>query len=1193
MQFRRSGSARPWSSVTGAAAVAAAVIGGALGATPSAVAAPVPAPSPSQPARDAAERAAPDAQEAVSRLYPRPRSAKANQDSVPVTVTEAVTVVAAPDADRFALGVVRTALRSAGARHVATADPGAPLPESGTLVYVGGPAAETALRSLKAPSPDGLPAGGYVLATGASTGAVKDTAGSRDVVALAGADAEGTFHAAQTLRQLVREGAFPGVTVRDWPSAPVRGVVEGFYGEPWSQRERLAQLDFLGRTKQNRYLYAPGGDLYRQAQWRDEYPKARRDEFRALAARAARNHVTLGWAVAPGQSLCFSSDDDVAALADKLESLWRLGVRAFQLQFQDVSYEEWHCDADRDAYGTGPKAAAAAQARVANEIAERLRERHPDAPPLSVMPTEFYQDGATEYRSALARKLHPAVEVAWSGVGVVPPKITGAQLGAAADAFDHPLVTMDNYPVNDFADDRVFLGPYTGRDPAVAGASASAGAGAGAGAGTGATADTAAGLLANAMRQPVASRIALFTTADFAWNPGGYDADASWRAALDDLAGGDAQARDALAVLAGNSNSSALDEDESAQLAPLLRDFWAAFEAEQPSKLPRAAGDLGAAFDSMAQAPARLTGVADGALSRELRPWLDQLARYGEAGRAAVDMLSAQRRGDGDRAWASQLAVQEARRKLDASGATVGDGVLGPFLDRALAEAGSWTGVRADGARPVSTMGAARDSGPSLMLDGKRSTFYWTDAPPQPGDTIGVHLGAARNVSEIRIEMGGTGAADDDYLRDAVLEYAAGDGGGWHRISVHHDQRTITARLPRGTSAREIRLRVTKAGTTKAAVRSFTVTTPDTVRPSVSGGPAARPGSPLHAAADGDPATAYRAAAAPGGQRPMDPSGLTVHFGTTRPLDKVTVLTDPGVPSRADVEAHVPGQGWRTLGALRDGWTELAARGARADAVRLSWEDGTAAPAVHEVVPWFADTPAARLNLPRSEVDVEIGGPPATVDAELEATRADASRGEVAAKAPKGLKADVPDGVVLRRGGRLTVPVTVTVPEGTEPGSYSVPVRLNVDGRTIERRVEVRAFPRSGGPDLALGAGASSSGDETPDFPAFAITDGDPGTRWSSPLTDDAWVRVDLREPARIGLVVLHWQDAYASGYRVETSPDGRHWYPAATVRDGRGGREEVRLDAPNTRHIRIQGTERGTKYGYSLFSVEAYAVRD
>lgn len=75
--------------------------------------------------------------------------------------------------------------------------------------------------------------------------------------------------------------------------------------------------------------------------------------------------------------------------------------------------------------------------------------------------------------------------------------------------------------------------------------------------------------------------------------------------------------------------------------------------------------------------------------------------------------------------------------------------------------------------------------------------------------------------------------------------------------------------------------------------------------------------------------------------------------------------------------------------------------------------------------------------------------------------------------------------------------------------------------------------------------------------------------------------------------MVLQWQDAYASRYRVQVSADGRTWRTAATVRDGKGAREAVRMDAKDTRFLRIQGDGRATEFGYSLWSVEAYAVAE
>lgn len=984
-----------------ATAVAVAVIGGLLGPFgPAAVAAPV------TPAATAADRTGDTGMPAV---WPRPQSVEASGRAV--TLGTEVTLLPAPEADPYAVDALRGLLRDSGVRTVHDA-----LPGGGPVIRLGGTDAGLALRALRAPERADLPSGGYRLAVGET--------GGRPVIALDGVGEDGLFHGVQTLRQLVKDGTVAGAVVRDWPGTAVRGTTEGFYGQPWTREERLAQLGFMGRTKQNRYLYAAGDDPYRQTRWRDPYPADERADFRALAAKARAEHVTLGWAVSPGQAMCMASDADVRALNRKIDAMWALGVRAFQLQFQNVSYSEWHCDEDAEKFGSGPEAAAKAQARVASAVARHLADRHPDAEPLSVMPTEFYQDGATDYRTALAAALDERVQVAWTGVGVVPRTITGRELAGARAAFRRPLVTMDNYPVNDYAQDRIFLGPYTGRDPAVAGGSAA--------------------LLSNAMEQPSASRIPLFTAADFAWNPKGYRPQESWQAAIEDLAGGDATARAALEALAGNSATSLLGGDESAYLRPLLSAFWATRPAAHSSDRAardKAARELRAAFGVMRQAPERLSTPADGRLQDEVRPWSGQLARYGRAGEFAVDLLLAQERGDGAAAWKAQLALEPLREKIAASTATVGKGVLDPFLKRVVAEADAWNGTDRD----------------------------------------------------------------------------------------------------TGTTSR-------------------------------------------------------------------DAHGYTLRLDRARPLEAVTTLTRPGDEAAGAVlEAHVPGEGWRGLGPLSAaGWTQTAAKGLRADALRVAVPSARPAlvgppapgvagtrppsdgvPEVRALVPWFEDEPAARLALARDRTDAVIGGGTQRVEARLAGGRPGEVKGRLTAKAPKGIEVKVPEQTTVTGGSRTDVPVDITVPADTPAGEYEVPLRFEGEESTLT----VRAFPRTAGPDLVRTATASSSGDETPDFPASAASDGDPETRWSSPAEDGAWWQAELPAPVRLGQVVLRWQDAYASRYRVQVSPDGRTWRTAATVRDGGGGRESVRMDAKDTRFIRVQGDGRATEYGYSLWSVEAYAV--
>ncbi|MET8509048.1 discoidin domain-containing protein, partial [Streptomyces sp. NPDC004787] len=323
------------------------------------------------------------------------------------------------------------------------------------------------------------------------------------------------------------------------------------------------------------------------------------------------------------------------------------------------------------------------------------------------------------------------------------------------------------------------------------------------------------------------------------------------------------------------------------------------------------------------------------------------------------------------------------------------------------------------------------------------------------------------------------------------------------------------------------------------------------------------------------------------------PNTYTVRLDRSRPVETLTVMTDPvaaGGAGTGFLEAYVPGEGWRRIGPLAaSGWTQADLKGLRAEALRVVWTGPGAAPRVRSLVPWFADGPRAGLALSRTETDAEIGGPAQRVDVILEGRRAAEVRGPLTAGAPRGITVRLPAQAVVPRGTTATVPLEVSVAPDVPSGSYEVPVSF--DGQ--RQVLTVRAFPRTGGPDLARTGTASSSGDETPDFPAALANDGDPETRWSSPVEDGAWWQVELAEPARIGQVVLHWQDAHASRYRVQVSSDGRAWRTAATVRDGRGGRESVRMDAADTRFLRVQGDARATEYGYSLWAVETYAVAE
>jgi hypothetical protein len=95
---------------------------------------------------------------------------------------------------------------------------------------------------------------------------------------------------------------------------------------------------------------------------------------------------------------------------------------------------------------------------------------------------------------------------------------------------------------------------------------------------------------------------------------------------------------------------------------------------------------------------------------------------------------------------------------------------------------------------------------------------------------------------------------------------------------------------------------------------------------------------------------------------------------------------------------------------------------------------------------------------------------------------------------------------------------------------------------------------------------------------------------WSSVFNSDPqWIAFDFGVPRNIGRVVLDWQSAYATSYRLETSADGQNWTQAYSTDSGQGKVETINLAPVTARWIRLYGTKRATKYGYSLLGFHAY----
>ncbi|PAZ13688.1 hypothetical protein CLM62_23480 [Streptomyces sp. SA15] len=125
--------------------------------------------------------------------------------------------------------------------------------------------------------------------------------------------------------------------------------------------------------------------------------------------------------------------------------------------------------------------------------------------------------------------------------------------------------------------------------------------------------------------------------------------------------------------------------------------------------------------------------------------------------------------------------------------------------------------------------------------------------------------------------------------------------------------------------------------------------------------------------------------------------------------------------------------------------------------------------------------------------------------------------------------------------------------------------------------------------NLAEGASAAASSAESNPFTSYApgrAVDGDADTRWASDWSDDQWLRIDLGSTHLVRRVTLDWERAYGRSYRVELSTDGVNWRTAWSTTTGDGGLDTARFTGTPARHVRVQGLDRGTDWGYSLREV-------
>ena len=607
-------------------------------------------------------------------------------------------------------------------------------------------------------------------------------------VKITGFDERGAFYGLQTLRQVLESGKLPYMEINDWPDLKYRGVVEGFYGTPWSHEVRISLIDFYGQNKMNTYLYGPKDDPYHSCpNWRLPYPEDEARNIGELVKACERNRVDFVWAIHPGQDIKWN-EEDYGNLLNKFNLMYDLGVRSFAIFFDDISGE-----------GTNPTR----QAELLNRLNSEFVKVKGDVRPLIVCPTDYSRlwanPGPNGNLSIYGKILDPSIEVFWTG-DYVCSDLTEETMEWVNTRIKRPAFYWWNFPVTDYARHIIMQGPAYGLDKSLTG-------------------DDLCGIVSNPMEHGEASKIALYGVADYSWNIAGYNPLDNWERGLAELV---PDATDAYRTFAIHScdTETGYRRSESWETETFLVDNYTEDQYDA----------LMAEFRRIREVPGEMEeGCGNGLLLDELRPWLTEFGKLGVRGEKALELVKVLEDGDYAAFWPAYTENLMTQEELDSYNAhKCGTLKLQPFYENAMDDLGvmffeSLSGERSSVMHGMGSFNNSFSTQTKLMFDNDSTTYYTSGVAQSKGSWIGVDLGSVIPVKEIFILQGRNSVDDVDYFDHAALQYSE-DGKTWKTLLDDMQKQYVIRWCGDPVQARFVRLqRLDSKKQNWASVRTFEV----------------------------------------------------------------------------------------------------------------------------------------------------------------------------------------------------------------------------------------------------------------------------------------------------------------------------------------------------------------------------------
>lgn len=437
------------------------------------------------------------------------------------------------------------------------------------------------------------------------------------------------------------------------------GLVEGFYGAPWSHAARLGVIELLGGLGFTSFMYAPKNDPAHRDRWWERLSVRELAELGELAVAASSRGLRFVYGIAPERlfgrrNLRVRSEadlegDGLRALVERCSAVAEVGCRDFVVLFDDTWPTALPIFANFD-QGRG-------HALVVRQLEQTLGDRFGEVA-IHVVPAVYsgaartLSRGARRYLAGLAST--GPLSSAWTGPRIFSSFVSERELGEYERLTGLTPWIWNNAITNDWLPlatgevigrrgrQRLSFGPIDNLAPELF--------------------DKPWGLVINGAREVELTKVALCTFAELARERRAFSAETAWERAIARQFGeGAALVREIAALTRGHALTAPSRDHAPALLERFLR--------AQAGVDPERAALLGH-FDALARLEIDLSRLSHHAAYPELLPTARRIARSAAALsaslRAAPDaaaMIAEAQRGE----WATSLdpllAVAAKRRR--------------------------------------------------------------------------------------------------------------------------------------------------------------------------------------------------------------------------------------------------------------------------------------------------------------------------------------------------------------------------------------------------------------------------------------------------------------------------------------------------------------------------------------------------